>query len=213
MKCVINLRRRASSIGLLLTLAASGCALTTPHTDRYVAPPPGSTWVNARVDTGSYGSGSTHLPMTRGDRTWQGAPVITFETAENSLLTSPSGDYIAQVQGEKVLVTWDPPYNLDWPLRVGKTSKKNYRMTNHSANRTISYELEQTVEAYESVTTPAGTFKAFRIFSTDTLGNENTDWLSTDLGVFIKRSFKRTAKHAQGPGTREMQVVTLSLKQ
>lgn len=213
MKRVIDLRRLASSIGLLLALGASGCALTTPQAERYVAPPSGSSWVNARVDTGSYGSSSTQLPMTRGSRSWQGAQVITFETPENTLLASPAGDYIVQVQGETVLVSWDPPYNLDWPLRVGKTSKKSYRMTIHSANRTISYEVEQKVEAYESITTPAGTFKVFRVFSSDTLGNENTDWISTDLGIFVKRSFKRTAKHVQGPGTRDMEVVSISLKQ
>jgi hypothetical protein len=212
MKCVIDLPRLALSIGLLVELAASGCATLTPQADRYVAPPPGSTWVNERVDTGSYGSSSTQLPMTRGERTWQGVQVITFETPENTLLATPALDYIAQVKGETVLVSWDPPYNLDWPLRVGKTWKKSYRMTNHSANRTISYEVEQTVEAYESVTTPAGTFKAFRVFSSDTMGNENTDWISTDLGIFVKRSFKRTAKHALGAGTREMQVVSISFK-
>jgi hypothetical protein len=212
MECAIELRQFAWSVGLVLTLSSSGCALTTPEAERYVAPPPGSTWVNARVDTGSYGSSSIQLPMTRGERIWQGAQVITFETPENTLLASPAGDFIAQVKGDNILVSWDPPYNVDWPLHVGKTSKKSYRMTIHSANRTVSYEVEQKVEAYESVTTPAGTFKAFRVSSSDTLGNENTDWISTDLGIFVKRSLRRTAKHAQGPGTRDMEVVSISLK-
>ena len=212
MKCVMALRQFASGVGLVVALASAGCALTTHQAERYVAPPPGSTWVNARVDTGSYGSGSAQLPMTRGERIWQGAQVITFETPENTLLTSPALDYIAQVKGETILVSWDPPYHLDWPLYVGKTSKNSYRMTIYSANRTVSYEVEQKVEAYESVTTPAGTFKAFRVFSSDTLGNENTDWMSTDLGIFVKRSLRRTAKHAQGPGTRDLEVVSISMK-
>jgi hypothetical protein len=212
MKCIIETRRLAWIFGLLAALASSGCALTTPQAERYMAPPLGSTWVNARVDTGSYGSSSTQMPMTRGERIWQGAQVITFETAENTLLTSSGGDYLAQVKGDTVLVSWDPPYNLPWPLHVGKASKKSYRMTLPGANRTISYEVEQRVEAYESVTTPAGTFKAFRVVSSDTLGNENTDWISPDLGIFVKRSLRRTAKHAQGAGTRELEMVSLSLK-
>ncbi len=85
------------------------------------------------------------------------------------------------------------------------------RITLHSANRTVSYELVQKVEAYESATTPAGTFKAFRVSSSDTLGNENVDWISTELGIFVKRSFRRTEKHAQGPGTRDMQVISISM--
>lgn len=212
MKSIIALRHLACSISLLVALALSGCALTTPQAERYVAPTPGSTWVNTRVDTGSYGSSSTQLPMTRGERTWQGAQVITFETPENTLLASSAGAYVAQVKGENVLISWDPPYNLDWPLRVGKASKKSYQMTIHSANRTISYEVEQKIEAYESVTTPAGTFNVFKVSSSDTLGNENIDWISTDLGIFVKRSLRRTAKHAQGSGTRELEVVSISMK-
>ena len=162
MKYVARLRQLAWNTGLLVALASSGCATVPPRAERYVAPPSGSTWVNARVDTGSYGSSSTQLSMTRGERVWQGSDVITFETAEITLLTSPALDYIAQVKDDKVLVSWEPPYNLDWPLQVGKTSQRSYRMTVHPANRTVSYELVQKVEAYESVTTPAGTFKVFR---------------------------------------------------
>jgi hypothetical protein len=213
MKYVARLGQLAWNTGLLVALASSGCATVPPRAERYVAPPSGSTWVNARVDTGSYGSSSTQLSMTRGERVWQGSDVITFETAEITLLTSPALDYIAQVKDDKVLVSWEPPYNLDWPLQVGKTSKRSYRMTVHAANRTVSYELVQKVEAYESVTTPAGTFKVFRVSSSDTLGNENVDWISTDLGIFVKRSLRRTEKHAQGPGTREMQIVSISIKQ
>jgi hypothetical protein len=213
MNCTVELRQLVSSAGLLVALTLSSCATAPPRADRYVAPPAGSTWVNARVDTGSYGSSSTQLPMTRGEQVWQGIRVITFETPENTLLASPSGDYIAQVKDDKILVSWEPPLNLDWPLRVGKTSKRSYRMTLHTANRTVSYELEQKVEAYESVTTPAGTFNVFRVTSSDTLGNENIDWISTELGIFVKRSLRRTVRHAQGPGTREMQIVSISIKQ
>ena len=213
MNCTVELRQLVRSAGLLVALTLSSCATAPPRADRYVAPPAGSTWVNARVDTGSYGSSSTQLPMTRGEQVWQGIRVITFETPENTLLASPSGDYIAQVKDDKILVSWEPPLNLDWPLRVGKTSKRSYRMTLHTANRTVSYELEQKVEAYESVTTPAGTFNVFRVTSSDTLGNENIDWISTELGIFVKRSLRRTARHAQGPGTREMQIVSISMKQ
>src|SRR5947207_8134634 len=132
MNYVPSLRQLAWNTGLLVALASSGCATVPPPAERYVAPPSGSTWVNARVDTGSYGSSSTQLSMTRGERVWQGSDVITFETAEITLLTSPALDYIAQVKDDKVLVSWEPPYNLDWPLQVGKTSKRSYRMTVHA---------------------------------------------------------------------------------
>jgi hypothetical protein len=199
-------------LGLISLSGAALAQQSTPSAEHYVAPPVGSTWINARLDTGSFGSTGVQLPMTRGERIWQGAQVITFETPESTLLTSRSGDYLAQIKDEKLLISWDPPYNVDWPLEVGKFSKKSYRMTVHTANRTVLYDLEQRVEAYEDVTTPAGTFKAFRISSNDTLGNENIDWLSVELGIFVKRSLRRTAKHAQGPGSRELEVISLDIK-
>ena len=211
MKRVHGLGTLFPFIAFLFTLVLPGCAVTAPVAERYLAPPTGSKWVTGRTDTGSYGSDSAQLSMIRGARTWQGREVITFETPENTVLALPTGDYLAQIKDDKVLVSWDPPYNLDWPLVVGKTSKKSYRMTIHSTNRTVPFDVEQKVEAYEPVTTPAGTFNAFRVLTTDTLGNENTDWIDTKLGIFVKRTLRRTARHAQGAGTREMQVISMSI--
>jgi hypothetical protein len=80
-------------------------------------------------------------------------------------------------------------------------------MTIHAANRTIPYVLTQTVEAYEDVMVPAGTFKAFKVSTVTSLGDENLVWFSPELGIFVKQSLKRTGQHAQGPGTREIQLL------
>jgi hypothetical protein len=197
------------SSALMFVLAS--CAVTIPRADHYVAPPLDSTWVNARRDTGSFGSGSAELRMTRGERMWNGARLVSFETSEGALLTTPSGDYVAQVRDERALVTWDPPYNLNWPLEVGKSWVNSYRMTIHAAKRTVPYEIKQKVEAYEEVKTPAGTFKAFKVHSTDTLGNDNTVWISPELGIFVKQILRRTDKHAQGVGTRDMEVISVNI--
>jgi len=58
------------------------------------------------------------------------------------------------------------------------------------------------------VTVPAGTFKAFKISSSDTLGQEQTGWFIPDLGVWGKRSDRRTAKYPAGPGTREIELLS-----
>jgi hypothetical protein len=197
---------------LAAAFAVVGCSTITPGAESYLAPSLGSTWVNARRDTGSYGSASVELRMTRGERTWEGRRLISFDTAESTLLTTLDGAYVAQVKGDTLLVSWEPEYNLQWPLEVGKSWTKPYRMTIHGSKRTVSYELNQRIEAYEDVTVPAGTFKAFRVRSSDTLGNENTIWISPEIGIFLKQSLRRTEKHAQGPGTREMEVVSISIK-
>ena len=59
---------------------------------------------------------------------------------------------------------------------------------------------------------PAGTFKAFRVRTIDDAGNDNVQWFSPDLGIFIKQSLKRTAKHAQGPGTREIELISQKIR-
>jgi hypothetical protein len=64
------------------------------------------------------------------------------------------------------------------------------------------------IEAFEDLTTPAGTFKAWRVRSADNFGNENVQWYAPDLGVFVKQSLRRTAKNPSGPGTREIELVS-----
>jgi hypothetical protein len=94
------------------------------------------------------------------------------------------------------------------PLEVGKKWTRKYSFTIHAANRTLAIEDAQVVEAYEDVSVPAGTFKAWRVRSTDNLGNENTQWYAPDLGVFVKQSLRRTAKNAAGAGTRDIELIS-----
>lgn len=213
MRPELNLKLQFASAGLALALVSGGCAaLMEPKAERYVAPPVGATWVTARSDTGSYGSTSVQVTGKRGERMWQGKQVIAFETPELTTLALPNGGWVSQVRGDTPVVTWDPPANWDWPLEVGKTWTKKYRLTIHATKQTIPYEVTQKVEAYEDVTVPAGTFKAFKVTSSDTLGNENVIWFSPELGIFVKTSLRRTATHSAGPGTRETQLVSHTIK-
>ncbi len=205
------MNRLLRTAGLLAALASAGCA-TAPTAERYIAPPQGSTWVSARTDTGSFGSATVQIPGRRGERTWQGRQHIAFESPEATLLALPSGDWVGQVKGDTPLVTWDPPLSWDWPLEVGKSWTRTYKMTIHAAKRTIPYEVSQKVEAFEDVTVRAGTFKAFKIATSTTLGDENVVWFSPELGIFVKQSLWRTAKHSAGPGTREIELVSQSIR-
>ena len=68
------------------------------------------------------------------------------------------------------------------------------------------------VEAYEDVVTPAGTFKAFRVATTDNQGNANTQWLSPELGIFVKQQLRRTAQHTAGPGMQDTVITSQSIR-
>jgi hypothetical protein len=208
MNCTI-FRTPVVAAALAALIAAGGCAGVPAASDRYVAPSPGASWEHQRSDSGSYGSATHRVRTQRVDATWQGQQAIGLRSPEGTLLLRANGEWLAQLDREgAVAVTWDPPLLWDWPIHVGKSWAKAYSMTLHPSGRTISYQVRQTVEGFEDVTVPAGTFKAFRIASTDTLGNEDKFWFQPELGIFVKLNLRRTEKHPQGPGQREVQLVS-----
>jgi hypothetical protein len=133
---------------------------------------------------------------------------VTFEANTGTIYAKPDGNWLGVFGGGKPIITWDPPLSWDWPIEVGKSWTREQRMTIHAAKRTIAYAVTQKVEAYEDVAVPAGTFKAFKISTVTSLGDENLVWFSPAHGIFIKQSLKRTATHAQGTGTREIQMLS-----
>lgn len=189
-------------------LVMTACGLMAPKAERYVAPPVGTTWVTSIQNTGSYGSGSRQSQGRRGERMWEGAPVITFEGAAGTIFARSDGNWLGIFQGDKPVITWDPPAGWQWPLEVGKSWTQSRRVTIHASKTTIPFEITQKVEAYEDVTVPAGTFKAYRISTVNTLGDQNVVWYSPEHGIFLKQMNRRTDKHRQGPGTQNTEVVS-----
>ena len=171
----------------------------------------GSTYVSNVRNTGSYGTQTMQSTgRVVGARTWQGRNVFAYETsALGSIMTEPeSGRWIAIVKGDAPVTSWEPPVGWDFPLEVGKTGTKKYRMTNHVTKRTFDYESTWRVDAYEDVTVPAGTFKCYKVVTNSTLGDANVTWWSPDLGIFVKANNRRTEKHPAGPGTNDSELAS-----
>ena len=208
----ISIQQQIASVGLVLAMASGGCAMMAPKAERLVPAPIGSTWTQEQNTSGSYGSGKVQTTVTRGERMWQGQKVIAYQNPQTAILADFEGSWIGVVSGDKAIMTWDPPLRWDWPLEVGKTWTKNYRVTIHARSQTYPFEITQKVEAYEDVTVPAGTFKAFKISTSDTLGNENMNWFSPELGIFVKSINTRTAKHAAGPGRQETEIIAQTIR-
>ncbi len=194
-----------------VALLSAGCGMMAHKQERYVAPAVGTTYTNLRRDTGSYGSATVQLPgKYLGVQTWRGQRVHAYESPEQTLIatTDDSIAFIALVKGDSPILTWEPPVEWQYPLKVGKSWTRKYNMTIHAAKQTFAVEDAQTIEAYEDLTVPAGTFKAWRVRTTDNLGNDNVQWYAPELGIFAKQSLRRTANNAAGPGTREIEVIS-----
>lgn len=215
MNAIARAGLRLAVAGLVAALLGGACTTMEMRTDRYVPPPLGSTWTNARTDTGSFGSATARVTIKRGQREWQGKQVLAFENPATAIVaTMEDGNWIAMLSpGGQPIVSWDPPLGWQHPLEVGKTATKDMRVTTHANGSTVSYVATWKVEAVEDVTVPAGTFKCFRIGYSDTLGNQDTYWTSPELnGIFVKSIQTRTASHQAGPGTRRTELVSQTIR-
>jgi hypothetical protein len=208
-----DLRITLASTGLAAALVAGACAMMEPKVEKPVPLPIGATWTQAMNDTGSFGKGSTAQSWKAvRDEVWQGRKVRVFESEQLTILAdADTTKWVAFLSKGKPILSWDPPIGWEFPMEVGKTWSTKHRFTIHAAKRTVPLEVKFNVEAYEEVTVAAGTFKTFRIRTSDNLGNENVTWWSPEIGLFIKRIQTRTPKNASGPGTRETQLVSQSI--
>lgn len=194
--------------GLLAALALAGCAGMQPRPNSLA---PGTTWVNAVTNTGSYGKQNGELRTTRvgGERMWQGRKVFVYEqTPGVNILTDPdTGHWIAILRGDTLLQSFEPAIGWDRPLEVGKTWSRKHRSTNHVKKTTTDFVGTWKVEAYEDVTVRAGTFKAYKVLYSDTLGTEGATWWSPEIDAWVKVSNRRSAKNPAGAGTSDTELV------
>lgn len=209
---------KLTRITLCLAITASllaGCAAPPRAESGRVDQPIGSVLVRVQKNTGSYGTGEVTATSTRmAPRMWKGQQVAVYANSPGPTLFQlpPHGTFVGFFEGDNPVVTFDPPTGYDWPLEVGKSWTRRYNMTLHQANRVIPVEVKVAVEAYEDVAMPGGTFKAFRIRSVDNQGNDDLNWFSPELGVFVKQKLTRTAANPNGPGTREVETIRQTIK-
>lgn len=194
--------------GLLAALAIAGCAEMQTRGNMAA---PGSTYVNAVRNTGSYGNVNAEQRLrVAGERMVQGRKVFVYEnltTGVNVVADADTGNWIGIFRGDTPLQTWDPPLGYQHPLAVGKTWTRKHRFTDHVNKRDVEFTGTWKVEALEDVTVRAGTFKAYKVVYTDNIGNENVQWYSPEVGLFAKQSNRRTASHRLGAGTNDSEMV------
>lgn len=207
--------KKISVIGAVLATAllSASCALA-PRADGPVIVAADSSWTYERRDSGSFGKTTAYQTnRARGEQTWEGRKVRATELPQGVRFSDAvKGDWLAMVQGDKTIVTWEPSLGYDWPLTVGKSFNRNYRLVNHVSKQTTDVQSTMTVQAYEDVTVPAGTFKAFRILYTDSMGVESLSWYCPDAAAWVKIQIKRSSKFPAGPGTQDLDLLSYTIK-
>lgn len=205
----LRIRSVIAMLGSVLLLGA--CAVTSPKL-AFVAPPLGSTWTVLRSDSGSFGSSKAEVTTTRGEQVWEGERWMSYEAPGFTQLLRTDGRLAAFMNGDKPIVSFAPELSIAYPLEVGKTSITHHQATLYPSKRVVPLQITQKVEAYETVTVPAGTFKALRVAWTEDNGNENVYWFSQGLGIPVKSIQRRTATSSAGPGQRVNELLSYRIK-
>lgn len=105
----------------------------------------------------------------------------------------------------------------DWPLDVGRAWTSEVRMTEErfASKPVVPVRVTTRVDAYEDVTVPAGTFKAFKLVSTTPRGWTSQHWVVPSLGLLsyfaVKGIEERPPSNLIGAGRREWVMVARTL--
>jgi hypothetical protein len=200
---------------VLCVVLLSACTSAPPKAERYVAPPVGATWKFQVTNTGSFGNADkadkAEQQISMRDVVVEGKPYHRFDSGGSATLqTDSAAVFMVLGPGDRPLMRYEPPLGYEFPLEVGKTWTQDIALTEGGTTRT-PMKAQWKVEAYEDVTVPAGTFKAWRIVFTDNFGYKQTTWGMPDtVGVFAKRINERSATHPQGgAGTQVIELVTV----
>lgn len=171
---------------------------------QFVSPPEGATFTYQRKSQGSYGNYDGPVTWTVGRRDWNGRALVSFaSTTHGTQLLDPLTHSVAvqlNVAGQATY-SYDPAIGYPWPLAVGKSWSTVHGMTMYKPPNTASLTYNGKVEALEDVTVPAGTFKAFKLVTSNSFGEVEQVWTAPALGIStVKRISDRPATHPLGAG-------------
>ena len=191
----------------LAALLAAGCASGPPRAEDYVAPQPGVVAEYVSTSSGSFGNGVAKLPVRVEALTFEGRPAQSFANPGLSTVLTPQAGLIAVLDATgRVVMRYDPPLGMRWPLELGKTWTGRHVLTLGSGAK-APMTTTWAVEAYEKVTVPAGTFDAWRVTMTDSFGFRQTTWsVPSRMGMYAKRVSERPAGHPQGAGVQTLEL-------
>ena len=180
-------RRVAAFVVLGWCLCAAAHAQAPPVVTRLTWPPVGAQWRYEETLSGTMGSGSKSVAMTRlADQTFLDETYVATQAGAETFLFTEDGAGIAILRdGVPTLRYLDPAPFFAWPMRVGASWSLEQRHVVFRNPKVVSQHVEAAVEAYETVATPAGDVAAFRIRMQ--MGTVRImRWWSPALGVTVR---------------------------
>jgi hypothetical protein len=211
------MRRPNASFPFSLVAAALAASLFTvpsfaqPIAEAPAATPAGTVMTYHRKSSGSLGTYDGPVVWNFTHATWEGRPaVIQMARLGGAAYDPKTHANMANLDAEgKAVMVFDPPLVYQWPLQVGKTWTSKHTVTTPATGRSVALEVNWKVEAWEDVTVPAGTYKAYKVVTSNNFGEVETRWVAPAAGIMLaKRLVTRAATHPQGPG--ELEAVLLS---
>jgi hypothetical protein len=185
-----------------------------PRAERPVWPPPGSTLTVKTNRAGSLGSGTREATDEwLGEVEWEGKrAVVVGARGAVQFYWDKELHLRAHVRDGKPFQTYDPAEPLyDWPLFVGKSWSSETRINYLERNLTLEDKQVFTVDAFEEITVPAGTFKTFRIRLMSP-NQRYVYWYEPKLGMVLKVDWERLAAHPFGVGAYQLEALSYSIK-
>lgn len=213
------LRQTVFSIALLPLFAACATAPPEPPAGAMKVyaeiPAVGTKWVTKRTDHQT--GGATGRTWTIVEVSYPGRAVYgTSDGTETAVYDKATRNWIATLRGGNERFAASPDDGtFSWPLWVGKSWMASYTYDDRERGRSFSpVQAWWTVAAYENVTVPAGTFKAFRLESAPGTNNATriVFWYAPDLKLTVKHVFERTSDHYLGYGKFTTELVEFPAK-
>jgi hypothetical protein len=193
----------------------AGGAGAAPIAEKMVVPPMGTVLTFHRKSSGSLGNFDGQVVWTYAQSTWEGRPAIAFGSPQAGVSLHDPADFAMfgslNPAGQPALA-FDPPLSIGWPLEVGKTWRTNVTLIRLPSGEKTPLTIDYKVEAWEDVTVPAGTFKAYRTSWRNNLGETEVRWFNPMEGLAtIKRQVERPATHPMGAGTLQAELLSRAL--
>lgn len=165
---------RALCVPVVLASAfvATGCSSVPPVAEGMQATPVGTVITYHRKSSGSLGNFDGQVVWTARMSTWEGQPVLAVASAQGTTLhdTVSHGQVGSLSPAGQPAMSFNPPIAYQWPMSVGKSWTSEHTITMYPSGAKVPLKIQWKVESWGDITVPAGTFKAYKVTSTNNLG-------------------------------------------